>query len=191
MEDLLAKGEDHEDVRDERLPYWAELWPSAIGLTKYLLASDRIRPGVRVLEMGCGMGLPGIAAAKRGGEVTLTDYLDDALEMARLNWNLNHDSQPDLCLLDWRHPDPAMASDVVLASDVAYEERNFQPLIDALLALVKPGGCAMLSEPSRAIAQPFREKLESLGLSVSKTEIPVKFLHLSNRVVVYEVAGYR
>src|SRR5688500_18369347 len=63
---LVAKGSDHEDVRDERIPYWADLWPSAIGLCEHLVKSKIINPDITVHDMGCGLGLPGIIAGMLG-----------------------------------------------------------------------------------------------------------------------------
>ncbi len=59
-------------AQDEFLPYWAELWPSAHALTEVLCAREL--HGVRVLELGCGLGLPSLAAAALGAQVTATDW---------------------------------------------------------------------------------------------------------------------
>ena len=79
--DDLIREDDF--VRDERLPYWADLWPSARILADEL-AVMRLA-GQRVLELGCGLGVVAIGAALAGAEVTATDYYDDALEFAALN----------------------------------------------------------------------------------------------------------
>ena len=70
---------------DERLPYWAELWPSARGLARHLVEDGRDWPGVRVLELGCGVALPSLALHARGADVLATDWYDDALRFARAN----------------------------------------------------------------------------------------------------------
>ena len=75
-------------MEDERLPYWAELWPSAIALARWVSRYPGLE-GKRVLELGCGLGLSGIAAAAAGARVTMTDYDEDALLFARFNAALN------------------------------------------------------------------------------------------------------
>ncbi|MFT7512131.1 MAG: hypothetical protein ACI9QL_001338 [Candidatus Omnitrophota bacterium] len=40
LEEMIAKGDDHPDVRDERMPYWAELWPDAIALASWNAAEN-------------------------------------------------------------------------------------------------------------------------------------------------------
>ncbi|MBL0138174.1 MAG: methyltransferase domain-containing protein [Bacteroidetes bacterium] len=153
--ELIRKGEDHPDVQDERIPYWADLWPSAIALSNYLISSSIIQPGQHVLEIGCGLGLPGIVAGKLGAKVTLTDYMPEPLVFAEHNWKLNNPQPASFQILDWRNPDPSFASDLVLAADVAYETKAFSDLINAFGVLVKPGGTLLLAEPNRAFAQSF------------------------------------
>lgn len=94
-EELIAKGETHEDVKDERIPYWAELWPAAIGLSQYLIEFDIIKDIKNVIEIGCGLGLPGIIAGKLGANVIFTDYLEEALHFTQQNWELNSPSPLD------------------------------------------------------------------------------------------------
>ena len=90
---------------DERLPYWAELWTSALVLAEKILSDDAVA-GLSVLELGCGLGLAGIAAAKAGAHVTLTDYDEDALMFARWNALTNLGASTAgrirICSMDWR-----------------------------------------------------------------------------------------
>src|SRR5439155_14224135 len=66
---------------DEFLPYWAELWPSGLALARYVAGLDLV--GRKVLELGCGLGLPSLAAALRGADVLATDWADEAIELLR------------------------------------------------------------------------------------------------------------
>lgn len=187
MDRLLAKGEAHEDVRDERIPYWADLWPSAIALSRYLIREQIIRPGITVLEIGCGLGLPGIVAGRLGAEVIFTDYLEEALQMARHNWEQNLDRPARFERMDWRRPLPDFAADMVLASDVAYEARAFAPLPEAFQALCRPGGAVLLSEPNRAIARPFLRSLPQKGFSVTDHCFEGQYEQILYRVNVHHL----
>ena len=155
LEDLIAKGPEDPDYLDEKIPYWADIWPSSLGLAEYLLLEKEDLTNQSVLEIGCGMGLPGLVAAKLGATVCLTDYMPAAFDAAELLWELNGQPAPTCKLLDWRTPDATWASDIVLASDVVYEERNYLPLIKALPFLLKPYGYVLLSEPRRTYSQDF------------------------------------
>src|SRR5919108_539555 len=60
-----ALVDEHAFAADEFLPYWAQLWPSGVALARAV--AHRALKGARVLEVGCGLGLPSIAAARAGG----------------------------------------------------------------------------------------------------------------------------
>jgi predicted nicotinamide N-methyase len=171
IDNFLMQSPDSEAVRDEQIPYWASLWPSAMGMAQYLVLSGLARPGMRVTEIGCGLGLPGIVAGMLGAEVLLTDYLPEPLELAAANWSLNCPTPPRTALLDWRNPESQYAADLLLASDVAYEARSFEPLPQAFRSLCKPGGTVLVSEPDRSFARRFFDTLPRQGFEVhSHTE---------------------
>lgn len=190
MDQLIAKGEAHEDVKDERIPYWADLWPSAIALSKYLVRGQLIRPGMRVTEIGCGLGLPGIVAGMLGAEVTFTDYLDGALQLVRHNWRQNVDRPARFEIMDWRDPNPAFSAELLLASDVAYETRAFEPLPHAFRTLCEPGGAILLSEPSREIAKPFLNSLPDAGFSAETQIFEGQYEQLLYRVKVVKIISH-
>lgn len=153
--DAVELIDDDEFARDEFLPYWAELWPSALGLARAVAARD-VR-GMRVLELGCGLGVPSIVAALGAARrVLATDWSPDALEYAARNADLNGASVETM-LVDWREPASLVAEgpwDLVLGSDLLYEERNVEPLLALLPRLANK---ALLAEPGRPYAQRFLE----------------------------------
>ena len=174
LEELAARPDDDPDVLDERLPYWAEIWPSAVALAEWILGGTAIPPGASVLEIGCGLGLAGIAAGFEGARVRMTDYLDEAVRAAQENWRLNLDTEPDVRRMDWRNPDRSLRADVLLAADVAYEERAFEPLAAAFEALLHPGGVVLLSEPRRSVARPFIRRLRHAGFAGTSRTVSVE-----------------
>ena len=159
LDEMLAKSPDDIDVRDERLPYWAELWPSSIALATYLVCERPLDPNLKVLELGCGLGLAGIAAGHQTPHVVMTDYQPTALQFAELNWRHNLTTPFRGEVLDWREPRQDLAADVVLAADVAYESRALEPLVHAFRELTRPGGRILLAEPGRKVAQGFATQL--------------------------------
>ncbi|MEL7535006.1 MAG: hypothetical protein AAFN10_27130 [Bacteroidota bacterium] len=189
LEELLAKGESHEDVLDERIPYWAELWHSAIAMAEIILADQRFAPNTKILELGCGLGLSGIAAGRKGCKVILSDYLPEAIQMAEITWLENLTVPAHTALIDWRNIDPQLELNWILAADVAYEERNFEPLRMAFRTLLKPGVKALLTEPGRAIAKPFLASLEKEGFSVLRSSRKVKWKGTENTIGVFEISN--
>ena len=97
-------------ARDEFLPYWAELWPAGLALARALPATLE---GVRVAELGCGLGVPSLVAAARGAAVTALDWAADAIALLRENATRNalhlHAS-----VADWRSFSGSF--DIVLAA---------------------------------------------------------------------------
>jgi predicted nicotinamide N-methyase len=151
--------------KDERLPYWADLWPSAIVLSRMVVRFDGT--GRRALELGCGLGLPSVAAAAAGYQVTATDYYDDALRFARRNAVRNVGADLSTRLVDWRAlPDDLGTFDLVLAADVLYE-RPYAPLVArAVIRCLAPGGIALLADPGRVALEGFLAECAALGATV-------------------------
>jgi predicted nicotinamide N-methyase len=145
---------------EEFLPYWADLWPSALALARAIGA--RALGGRRVVELGCGLGLPSIAAALQGGRVLATDWSPEAVAVTAENAERNGASL-DTLVCSWAHPQPIVERgpwDVVLASDVLYEARDVQPLLDALGPLLGERGVAWIADPGRAPAERFLEEAQ-------------------------------
>src|SRR6478752_2829839 len=79
--DALISEEDM--VRDDRLPYWADIWPSSRILARAL--ARETGTGRTLLELGAGLGLVSIGAMRAGYDVLASDYYDDALLFTRAN----------------------------------------------------------------------------------------------------------
>ena len=162
--DDLISEDDY--VRDERLPYWADLWPSA----QILAAEVRTMRlgGLRVLELGCGMGLVAVSATMAGGDVTATDYYEDAILFARLNVAEATGQTIVTRMVDWSQlPADLGKFDVVLASDVLYEPRYAAMVADAIAATLVRGGEAIVADPGRIALPSFREECAGRGLETS------------------------
>ncbi|MGH3003251.1 MAG: class I SAM-dependent methyltransferase [Gaiellaceae bacterium] len=137
--------DEREFEQDEFLPYWAELWPAARALAAVLPAS---LARLRVVELGCGLGVPSLVAAARGGEVTATDWAPAAIDLLRENAARN-DVALAAELRDWREPWP-VRFDLALAADVLYERRNVEPLLERLRALAPRALVGLAGRPYEA-----------------------------------------
>jgi predicted nicotinamide N-methyase len=164
VDDLLVE-EDFE--HDERLPYWAELWPSAISLARYLSRQDL--SGKRAVELGCGVGLPTVVALDRGAQVLATDHNEAALDFVAHNARANLGREPGTALLDWFSPelDDLGTFDLLFAADVLYERRNAPALAALVPKLLAPGGEALFADPRRPPAPSFLETMRAQGFRVS------------------------
>jgi predicted nicotinamide N-methyase len=188
---MLELPDDHPAVKDEQIPYWAEVWPSALGISEYILMRPELFSGKKVLEIGCGLGLPGIVAGKWTDRVVLTDYLKAPLELAIHNWTLNHGTPCKSQLLDWRSEETATAADVILASDIAYERRMFEPLMTAFENWLQSGATVIISEPDRQLAREFFSELHCSNWQSEKTELKIVRKGLTYRIHIHTLLPFR
>ena len=188
--DELISEEDY--LRDERLPYWAEPWPSSFALARHLLDDDSILgagQGRRVLELGCGAGLVAVAATLAGFEVTASDYYDDALRFARLNvWRATK-TLIDVLHLDWRAlPELMPRYEVVIASDVLYERPYAEIVATTLARTLAPTGVAIVADPGRMATPAFLEACPAAGLRVErKRRLPYAEGAVRQTIDLYEI----
>ncbi len=152
-------------------PYWAHLWTASRALAA-VAAAQQDWAGKRVVDIGCGLGLPAVIAALRGGIVTAVDTAPAALAMTQANAALNDCAisvvQADLC-----RPAFGTAFDVALAADVTYDPTLQQALAAFLAANLTRDGTAWCAESVRTHDPAFRRACEGCGLRVAETEVAV------------------
>ncbi|HKD36478.1 MAG TPA: methyltransferase domain-containing protein [Pirellulales bacterium] len=183
--DDLISDEDFD--RDERLPYWADVWPSSIALAERLVGEAGA--GRRLLELGAGIGLVSAIAAWRGFEVTATDYYAEALEFTRHNTFRNGERLPVTRLVDWRDfPHDLGRFDIVVASDVLYE-RPYADLVGAAFAAtLEHDGFGILTDPQRQNGALFPEACQRHRLTIThKTGISVNHGATAQTIDLYEL----
>jgi predicted nicotinamide N-methyase len=137
------------------LPYWSVLWRSGVALGREL-AGPRLA-GRRVVELGCGLGVPSLVAARAGAAVLATDGCAEALELVERNAREN-DLEVATARVDWAAAGELVARgpfDLVLAADVLYERAGFAPLQSLLPRL---GREVWLADPGRLGAGAFVEQ---------------------------------
>lgn len=169
FDDLISEADY---VRDERLPYWADLWASAEVLASYVLErADAFAPQRgRALELGCGLGLVSIAAAKVGCSVLATDYYDDALLFVEENARRSLGRAIPTRMVDWtKFPDDLGTFDLVLAADVMYEMRYAPVVADAVARALRPEGVFVLADQGRIALQAFLDEARARGLESKVT----------------------
>jgi predicted nicotinamide N-methyase len=136
-------------------PYWAVLWRSGVALA-HELDGGSLR-GLRVVELGCGLGLPSIIAARAGATVLATDACADALALLARNAQAN-DVAIKTARVDWAEPGELVAGepfDLVLAADVLYEPASVPGLLSLMPRLAPE---AWLADPGRPAADVFLEQ---------------------------------
>ncbi|MBP7936947.1 MAG: methyltransferase domain-containing protein [Phycisphaerae bacterium] len=171
MDVLLDAPRTHQRFdADGYMPYWAQPWPGAVLLTEAVLAGERgaRRPAV---EIGCGVGLVSLAAARADWSVTASDYDQDAVAFAALNAERNGLQLAGTRIIDFRQSLDAPLYDLVLAADLLYERRNGQPIARWVASALRPGGTALLSDPNRSAAEGFSDLARAAGLVTSLVDV--------------------
>jgi predicted nicotinamide N-methyase len=183
--DDLISEDDY--VKDERLPYWADLWPSAQILAREV--REMRLAGLRVLELGCGLGLVAVGATLAGAQVTATDYYDDAVLFATLNVAEATGKTIAARMVDWTAmPADLGRFDVVLTSDVLYEPRYAALVADAITTTLRRGGEAIVADPGRIACEDFLNECRARGLVVSSsTPLPYAEGEIRQTITLYRL----
>jgi predicted nicotinamide N-methyase len=176
---------DEEDIAADQAypPYWAELWPSGIELAHAVSAGSW--RDVPVLELGCGLGLPAVAAALAGARVLATDRSADAVTFAAVNAEQNG-VHVETAVCAWDEPGPLLARApwrLVLAADVLYGQRNVDELLDLLPRLVDDGGEVWIADPRRPLTGEFLAAARAVWHSVETT--PTRLA----QILIHRLAG--
>lgn len=166
---------DRKDDEELHLPYWAELWDSAIAMGHYLAGGagrELIRPGLPVLDLGCGMGMSGSVAAAMGANVLFADLETPALLFAALN-SLPWRDRVRTRRTNWRKDDLRERFELILGADILYERQQWEYLEPFWRRHLAEGGLVLLGEPGRQTGDAFPEWLDKRGWTMLVHEQPV------------------
>jgi len=167
LEQVLA-GKDPLKNPSE-FPFWIRLWEAAIVLSRFMVNLSPA-PGTTVLELGAGLGAPGLAAAAQGCSVTLSDYEEMILDFERVSAAASGLDNVRFEMLDWLNPPEMERYDVILGAEILFRDEFFEPLLGILRRALKPDGVVyMAHDLKRKSMQPFLQKAEKeYTISASK-----------------------
>ncbi len=190
IDELIDRITPEQFAVDERIPYWAVPWRSAVALSRHIAAHPEEVAGREVLDMGCGLGLQGIAAAIMGARVTFADYEPHALLFAEYNALRNLPPAAALLskfeLLDWRDK-PARQWDVILAADLLYEERSVEPFLAFVERALRGKGLLLNADPGRAVAESFLGRLMAPRFITDTYDMAVSMEKSTARVRIHRI----
>jgi len=174
--------------------YWDRIWPSEVALSEYLIHQffPTKLTGTTVLEIGCGTGLAGVVAAQLGAFTMFSDMVPLTLEAVKETCHLNHISNFDTRTLDWSEKiESKERYDLVLGSEVFYEEGILADISHVLKQMLAPGGKGMFCDPNRlgldTIELGFQEKF---NLAIEKIPLnwpPRKGTGIEKMGYLYEI----
>lgn len=168
----ILESNGNSRLLEELCPYFGVVWPAARGLAEYLAEIPQYDlAGKAVLELGCGLALPSMIAAKKNANVLATDFHPEVEKLLLKNIQNNLISNISYQRINWESEDPLQAlgletQDWIIGSDLLYEQRFATSLANAIDRLLKPNGRAVIADPGRPYLQGFSDTMKTLGFSV-------------------------
>jgi predicted nicotinamide N-methyase len=147
LEPLLAGKDPFQDVTD--FPFWVKLWEAAMILADLMLTTPPAKEGQTLLELGAGLGAPGLAAALAGYRVTLTDYEPHILDFQRVSAAATGLKGVECRLLDWLQPPTLPRFDTIIGAEILFREDFFTPLLNIFRSLLAEQGVIYLAHDAR------------------------------------------
>jgi len=166
LEQLLAGKDPFQDV--DHFPFWVKLWEAAMVLADLMLTTPPEQEGQTLLELGAGLGAPGLAAALTGYRVTLSDYEPRILDFQRVSVAANGLKGVECRRLDWLAPPPLPRFDTIIGAEILFRESFFEPILNTLRTLLAENGLVYLAHDARRKSLP-----EFLLLAEKEYEIAV------------------
>ncbi|HEX9714355.1 MAG TPA: methyltransferase, partial [Desulfurivibrionaceae bacterium] len=152
LEPLLGGKDPFENV--EEFPFWVKLWEAAMVLADLMLTTPPAKEGQTLLELGAGLGAPGLAAALAGYRVTLTDYEPHILDFQRVSAAATGLKGVECRLLDWLKPPTLPRFDTLIGAEILFREEFFAPLLNIFRALLADQGVIYLAHDARRKSLP-------------------------------------
>jgi predicted nicotinamide N-methyase len=170
LEALLGGKDPFQNVSD--FPFWVKLWESSLVLAD-LIAQLPPAPGQSLLELGAGLGAPGLVAAANGYQVTLSDFEPIILDFQRVSAAASGLTGVHFELIDWQKPPDLPRFDLIIGAEILFREDFFAPLLQVFSKLLTPDGVVYLAHDVRRKSLPAFLKLaeKDYEIGVSKRRL--------------------
>jgi predicted nicotinamide N-methyase len=150
-----------------RLPYGVALWPSAIALASECASRADLLPGKTVLELGAGIGLPGLVAAGLGARAIVTELDEASLTICCLNAEINRVDAIEFRIVDWRDWQDTTQYDYIIGADILYTEAMHPDLLHIFETNLAPNGHILIADPLRPQSRAILEAMQERGWAVA------------------------
>ncbi len=184
-EEIVLEAAQKELKDGKLIPYWAILWPAAIGLAEHVSQMGNMA-SKNILGLGAGLSLPSLIAAKAGATVLATDLAFEAMIFADANASANR-LKMETKLLDWNEPPIGLQFDLILGADLLYEKDNHKPVLKALQLMLSKGGKVLLSDPNRYNMQEFIQLAEAEGWKTRDIPLRIQWDNGEHPITIWEL----
>jgi len=168
---VTPSGVQDDPEPDGRIYFWWGLTAAALALARELESRADLE-NRRVVELGCGLGLPGVVAGLLGARVTFTDAKAEALAYARQNAAANDlpRARTTFSVLDWVAPATREQFDFVLGTEILYDYNMHRAQLQLFDRLLAPGGTLVLADRRRRVVERFFGRLRDAGFRGTTTD---------------------
>ncbi len=167
LEEFLDGKDPFADVSE--FPFWIRLWDAAMILA-YVLGSQAGVEGRKLLELGAGLGAPGLAAAAAGFEVTISDYEEIIMDFQKVSAAASGLAGIHFMHLDWLNPPEMQPFDVLAGAEILFRDEFFQPLLNIFRTCLKPDGEIYLAHDAKRQSLPKFLKLAQNDFEIGLKE---------------------
>jgi len=147
------------------MPYWANIWPVSRVLAAKIMSTPW-SSAASVLELGCGLGLAGLAAMMAGHDVTFSDYDENALTYAVRNARINGFIAPKILPMNWRNP-VDQTFQLIIGADLTWDQELVPAVVKVFHRMLAPGGIVWLTDQNRLDHKSFAKMLDDVGLKIT------------------------
>lgn len=149
-------------ISPSQWPLFGVVWESSEILAEKMSSYDI--EGKRILEMGCGMALSSLLLNARNADITATDYHPEVSKFLPENVSLNNGKPIPFLCTNWLNQEDGLDTfDLLIGSDLLYEEQHIDQLIDFVVRHSKPHCEVIIVDPGRGHHAKFSKKMVSLG----------------------------
>lgn len=164
LEEFLGGRDPFANVSE--FPFWIKLWDAAMVLAYTLHGLPRGN-GSRLLELGAGLGAPGLAAAANGFTVTISDYEEIILDFQRVSAAASGLANVSCAMLDWLDPPELEPFDILAGAEILFREEFFQPLLNVFNSYLKADGMILLAHDASRQSLPKFLKLAEQDFEIA------------------------
>lgn len=145
-------------------PLFGVIWPSSLVLAHFIF--DYETGSKRILEVGCGMALSSLLLKKLSADITATDYHPEAQKFLQRNSQLNGDKDIAFEQVNWADKKDNLGRfDLIIGSDLLYEDEHIELLADFIDAHSKPVCEVIIVDPGRGRKSKLSSRLMACGFS--------------------------
>ena len=151
-------------------PLFGIIWASSEVLAHLMF--DYEIEGVRILEVGCGIGLASLVLNHRQADITSTDYHPEAEAFLQENTKLNNGPEIPFIRTGWGDTNTSLGTfDLIIGSDLLYERDHAADLSQFIDQHSKAQCDVIIVDPGRGQFARFSKKMSHFGYAISKTQI--------------------